>query len=202
MPEVREEVVNVKIAEIFSKDFGIDCRAERVKGRRRPDIRCYYRGFIVSIESSYNRSNAEEDAKRRVEQEPKLADIALALWIKEKDKFRDLPEALLEDVIRSARYGVKVFAPVELRGALLQFLEEGIKRKAEPATGWFEDVDLPTIKEIMEHSIVFLVREEEIARLMESIKIQFDNFIKALSSADPRGLCAEAFITFSTSSMG
>jgi PAS domain-containing protein len=187
MPEVREEVVNVKIAEIFSKDLDIDCRAERIKGRRRPDIRCYYRGFIISIESSYNRSDAEEDAKKRVEQEPKLADIALALWIKEKDKFRDLPEALLEDVIRSAKYGVKVFAPVELRGTLLQFLEEGIKRKAEPATGWFEDVDLPAIRGIIEHSIIFLVREEEIARLMESIKIQFDNFIRALNSVDPSG---------------
>jgi len=187
MPEVREEVVNVKIAEIFSKDLGIDCRAERIKGRRRPDIRCYYRGFIISIESSYNRSDAEEDAKKRIEQEPKLADIALALWIKEKDRFRDLPEARLEDVIRSAKYGVKVFAPVELRGTLLQFLEKGIKRKAEPATGWFEDVDLPAIRGIIEHSIIFLVREEEIARLMESIRIQFDNFIKALNSVDPSG---------------
>jgi hypothetical protein len=187
MPEVREEVINVKLAEILSKDFGIDCRAERVKGRRRPDIRCYYKGFIISIESSYSRSDAEEDAKKRIEQEPKLADIALALWIKEKEKFRDLPEAKLGDVIRSAKYSIKIFVPVEIRGTLLQFIERGIKRKAEPATGWFEDVDLPTIKEIIEFSTVFLVHEEDIAQLAESIRTQFDNFIKALNSLDRDG---------------
>jgi len=187
MPEVREEVINVKLAEILSKDFGIDCRAERVKGRRRPDIRCYYRGFIISIESSYSRSDAEEDAKKRVEQEPRLADIALALWIKEKDRFRDLPEVKLEDVVRSAKYSVKIFVPVELRDTLLQFIEKGIKRKAEPVAGWFEDIDLPTIRGIIEHSIIFLVREEDIAQLMESIRMQFDNFIKALNSLDSSG---------------
>ncbi len=73
MPEVREEVINVRLAEILSRDFGIDARAERVKGRRRPDIRCYYRGFIVGIEASYDRSDAEE----RIRQE--LADVALVL---------------------------------------------------------------------------------------------------------------------------
>jgi PAS domain-containing protein len=187
MPEVREEVINVKLAEILSKDFGIDCRAERVKGRRRPDIRCYYKGFIISIESSYSRSDAEEDAKKRVEQEPRLADIALALWIKEKDRFRDLPEVKLEDVVRSAKYSVKIFVPVEFRDTLLQFIEKGIKRKAEPVAGWFEDVDLPTIRGIIEHSIIFLVREEDIAQLMESIRTQFDNFIKALNSLDSSG---------------
>jgi PAS domain-containing protein len=187
MPEVREEVINVKLAEILSKDFGIDCRAERVKGRRRPDIRCYYKGFIILIESSYSRSDAEEDAKKRVEQEPRLADIALALWIKEKDRFRDLPEAKLEDVVRSAKYSVKIFVPVELRGTLLQFIEKGIKRGAEPATGWFEDVDLPTIRGIIEHSIIFLVREEDIAQLMKGVRTQFDNFIKALNSLDHSG---------------
>jgi PAS domain-containing protein len=187
MPEVREEVINVKLAEILSKDFGIDCRAERVKGRRRPDIRCYYKGFIISIESSYSRSDAEEDAKKRVEQEPRLADIALALWIKEKDRFRDLPEVKLEDVVRSAKYSVKIFVPVELRDTLLQFIEKGIERKAEPVAGWFEDIDLPTVRGIIEHSIIFLVREEDIAQLMESVRTQFDNFIKALNSLDSSG---------------
>jgi hypothetical protein len=187
MPEVREEVVNVKLAEILSRGFGVDCRAERVKGRRRPDIRCYYRGFMISVESSYSKSDAEKDAEKRIEQEPKLADIALALWIKEKEKFRDLPEARLEDVIRSAKYGVKVFAPADIRGTLLQFVKKGIKREAEPATEWFEDVDLPTIKAIIEHSIAFLVYEKDIAQLMEGARIRFDNFIKALISLDRDG---------------
>ena len=185
MLEVREEVVNVKLAEILSRDFGIDCRAERVKGKRRPDIRCYYKGFIISIESSYSRSDAEKDSEARIEQEPKIADIAIALWIKEK--FRDVPEPQLHQAVRMARYSAKVFAPFEVRGTLLQHLEKSIARKAEPATGWFEDVDLPTLKAIIENSIVFLVREEKVVEIMESVKVYFNNFINVLKSLDLNG---------------
>jgi len=187
MPEVSEQVINVKLAEVLSRDFNIDCRAERVKGRRRPDIRCYYKGFIISIESSYNKSDAEEDAKKRIEQEPRLADIALALWIREREKFRDLPELELEYVIKNARYSVKIFVPVEIEETLLQFLEKGVGRRAESATEWFEEVDLPTIKALIEHSIAYLIREEDIVQLMEKIRTYFDNFIKVLRSLDLTG---------------
>ena len=187
MPEVSEQVINVKLAEVLSRDFNIDCRAERVKGRRRPDIRCYYKGFIISIESSYNKSDAEEDAKKRIEQEPRLADIAMALWIREREKFRDLPELELEYVIKNARYSVKIFVPVEIEETLLQFLEKGVGRRAESATEWFEEVDLPTIKALIEHSIAYLIREEDIVQLMEKIRTYFDNFIKVLRSLDLTG---------------
>jgi hypothetical protein len=187
MPGVSEQVINVKLAEVLSRDFNIDCRAERVKGRRRPDIRCYYKGFIISIESSYNKSDAEEDAKKRIEQEPRLADIALALWIREREKFRDLPESELENVIKNARYSVKIFVPVEIEETLLQFLKKGVVRRAESATEWFEEVDLPTIKALIEHSIAYLIREEDIVQLMEKIRTYFDNFIKDLESLDLTG---------------
>lgn len=34
MPEVHEEVINVKLAEILSNEFGIDARSEIQKGRK------------------------------------------------------------------------------------------------------------------------------------------------------------------------
>jgi hypothetical protein len=187
VPEVREEVVNVKLAEILGRDFGIDCRAERVSGRKRPDIRCYYRGFIVGVEASYERGDAERDAEERVGQG--LADVVLALWIRER--FRDVPEPELARVIRGSRFGVKVFVPVDIRGTLLQYIERGIGRRAEPATGWFEDVDLPTIKSIVEHSVEFLVREEEVRRIMEEARTRFTNFVNTLRDADRSGAVRE-----------
>jgi hypothetical protein len=183
MPEVREEVVNIKLAEILAQNFSIDARAERVKGKRRPDIRCYYKGFIIGIEASYEKSDAERDAESRIEQG--LADIALALWIKER--FKDISEPELADVIRKSKFSVKVFVPREIRGTLLQFLEKGIKKKAEPVTEWFEDVDLPMLKAIIENSINFLSKEEEIQRLLEEMKSKFSDFINTLKNLDPRG---------------
>lgn len=180
MPEVYEDVINTKLAEILSRDFDIDARAERIRGRRRPDIRCYYRGFIIGIEASYNKDDAEEDAKRRIEQG--LADIALALWLKER--YRDVPEWELVEVIRKSKFDVKIFVPLDVKSTLIPFLEGIIVEKAQSATGWFEDIDLPMIKTIIENSISFLVREEEIQRLMERISLRFNDFINTLKNLD------------------
>jgi hypothetical protein len=183
MPEVHEGVVNVKLAEILSRDFGIDCRAERVRGRRRSDIRCYYKGFIIGIEVSYSKSDAESDAESRIEQG--LADIVLALWI--KHKFRDVPEERLSEIIRKSVFDVRIFVPVELKG-LLRYLEASVKRSVEPATWWFENVDLPTIRDIIENSVEFMIREEGVEELIGEMKLKFNDFINTLQALDGRGV--------------
>mgnify|MGYP000592537979 CR=1 FL=1 len=183
MPEVPEYVVNVKLAEILSKDFGIDARAERIKRRKRPDIRCFYRGLIIGIEASYNKSDAEKDAMARIEQG--LVDMALALWI--KTPYKDVPETMLEEYIRKSKFDVKVFVPKEIMGTLIPFLEKRIEKKAEPATGWFEDIDLPTLKIILDHAMEFLVKEEEIEKLIGEIKQKISDFTKSLALYDTQG---------------
>ena len=183
MSGVPEPVVNVKLADILSRELSIDARAERVKGRKRPDIRCYYRGLIIGIEASYSRSDAERDAQKRIEQG--LVDLALALWIKKP--YKDVSEQRLYEAIRSSRFDVKIFAPVELAGTLIPFIEKGIKKRAEPVTGWFTDIDLPTLKNIIENSVGFLVREEEVARLLSEVREKISDFIKVLADLDSRG---------------
>ena len=192
MPEVSEEVINVKLADILRRDFGIDARAERIKGRKRPDIRCYYKGFIIGIEASYDKKDAEKDAENRINQE--LVDIALALWIKEE--FKDMPEEQLYEAIKKSLYSVKVFIPKDFIPRenyimLLRSLEKSVERKAEPATGWFEDMNLPYIKMIIEHSISFMIKEEEIQMLMEKAETKFNDFIETLRNLDSKGIIRE-----------
>jgi len=180
--KVTEQVVNVKLAEILSESFGIDARAERARGRRRPDIRCYYRGLIIGIEASYSKSDAEKDAMRRIEEG--LVDIALALWLKRS--YPDVPESELKEIIKKSRFDVKVFVPEEVIGPLIPYLEETLKRRAEPATGWFVDVDLPMIKTILENSIGYLLREEEVRQLLEDMKLKISDFTKSLARIDEK----------------
>jgi len=87
--------------------------------------------------------------------------------------------------VKRSRYNVKIFTHEDVSSTLLQFLEKGIARKAEPATGWFEDVDLPLVKEIIENSIGFMIREEEIRLLMNNVKSVFENFVNTLKELDP-----------------
>jgi hypothetical protein len=189
MPEVHEEVINVNLAQILSRELNIPARAERIRDRRRLDIRCYYRGLKIGIETSYEKRDAERDAEERINQG--LAHIALALWIKQR--FKDMPETELTKAIGKSKFDVKVFVPLDLRGTLLQFFEEGIVRKVEPVTGWIEDVDLPAIKTIIEGSIrSFIVRERDIQRLIDNeIKPSVDDFIKVLKNLDRKGIIRE-----------
>jgi len=183
MPGVREEVINDRLAVILSGDLHIDCRAERPLRRRIPDIRCFYKGLVISIEASYNKNDAERDAERRIEQG--LADIAIALWL--KNEYRDVPEEELEKAIRSSTFDVKVFVPREIAGTLVPFLEKGVKKKAEPATGWFKDIDIPTLGTIISSAVEFLAKEEEVKRLIDEVKGKIDDFVKALNAIDANG---------------
>lgn len=180
MSEIPEYVVNVKLAEILSRDLGIDARAERVKSRKRPDIRCFYKGLVISIEASYSRKDAEEDAKKRIEQG--LADITIALWL--KTKYRDVSEIELEKAIHSSTFDVKVFVPREVAGTLISFLEKGVKIKAEHATGWFTDIDIPTLGTIISNAVEFLAKEEEVKKLIVKVREKIHDFINTLSSID------------------
>ena len=184
MPGVPEYVVNVKLAEVLNRELGIDARAERIKGRRRPDIKCYCRGLIIGIEASYSRSDAEKDAERRIEQG--LVDVALALWFKKP--YRDVSEQQLYEAIRNSRFDVKIFVPKEIAGTLIPFIEKYLEKKAEPVTGWFTDIDLPMLKTIIENSVGFLIREEEVTRLLSEVKGKIDDFVKTLTALDSEGI--------------
>ncbi|RLF13931.1 MAG: hypothetical protein DRN06_07885 [Thermoprotei archaeon] len=179
-----EYVINSRLAVILSRRLGIDCRAERVVRKKRPDIRCYYRGLIIGIEASYSRSDAERDAEKRLEEG--LVDVALALWIKQR--YPDVPEPELGKLIETSKFDVKIFVPREISETLLTFLEEKIGRKAEPATRWFKDIEIPFFKTLLDHVTEFLVREEEVKELIDEIKRKIRKFIDSCKNIDTRGI--------------
>jgi len=163
MPEVPEYIINAKLAEILSKELGIDARAERSKSGKRPDISCFYNGLMVVIETSYSKSDAESDAKKRIEQG--IADISIALWL--KNEYRNIPEVELERAIHSSKFDVKIFVPRD-------------------TSGWFTDIDIPALKDIINSAVEFLVKEEEVTKLIEDVESKISEFINALNSIDTK----------------
>lgn len=186
MPEVSEYVVNVKLAEILSEEFSIDCRAERVVSRRRPDVRCYYRGFRIGVEASYDRVDAEKDAEQRIEKD--LADIAIALWI--KTRYNDTPEQELHESIKRSRFDVKIFIPIEPTG-LLKYIESRSGLTAEPATQWLTDIDIPTLGALIKDSIEFVIKEEDVEARIKELQSKISDFIRVLSSLESARLVRE-----------
>ncbi len=179
MPEVHEEVINVKLAEILSKEFGIDARSERQKGRLRPDIRCYYKGFKVGIEASYNKQDAEKDAKARIEQG--LVDVSIALWIKKA--YHDVPENYLYKLIKESKFDVRIFVAKEIENTILAYIMK-TKKISQSVSGWFTELDIPKIKDVIDASIEFLIGRYEIDKYVNEIKEKINDFIKALNDLD------------------
>ena len=180
---VHEEEVNVRIADVLSEEFGLNCKPERPSGRRRPDIRCYYRGFNIVVESSYDKNDAERDARRRVEEDG--FDIAIALWLKEGDRYRaDLSTSELEKVIRSSRFDVALFTSSPQPG-LLKFITGRVGAKL--SADWFVDVDLNFIRNLIMHSIEYLIAEEEVEGTINEVNEELTNFINQLRN-QPEGV--------------
>lgn len=93
--EVFESVINDRISLLLRKEFSIDSRAER-SNKKRPDIICYHKGLLVGIELSYNRSDAEWDAEKRIREH--IADLEIAVWLKEH--YKNMPEEKLDERIK------------------------------------------------------------------------------------------------------
>ena len=180
MPGVRGEVAGVRLAEVLGGELGADCRAG---GWGRLGVRCYYRGFNVWVEVSHSRGCAEEGAGSAVERG--LADLAVAL--RAEGGLLDVPEQQLPEAARRASYGAKVFVQGDYGGSLLQFLERSAGRKAEPATGWFEGLDLPSVKALVESTVEFMAGEEEAGRLEAEARSLFQELVRSLAGLDPGG---------------
>ena len=176
-----EEVVNVRIADLLCEELGLNCAPERPSGRRRPDIRCYYRGFNIVVESSYDKNDAKKDAMRRIENEEGF-DIAIALWLKDGDKYSsDLSESRLKEVIRGSRFDMALFTSSP-QSELMKFIT-GKVSTAKLSADWFVDVNLSFIKNLIESSIEYLIGEKEVEKIIEDdVNKRLGNFIIALKN--------------------
>src|SRR4051812_9924859 len=123
MPRHREEVINVRLADLLS-GRGVHANAETVVGtpkRQLPDVRLEWHGVPMAIECKLDgpgvRNQVEEQAEQRLE--TNLASIALSLvypreLAESKDLSAELERSQLE--VRFAAIGGRVGSWVTLDG--------------------------------------------------------------------------------------
>jgi len=169
------EETNIRITDLLSEELGLNCRPNPSGS----DIHCYYRGFNIVIESSHDRGDAEENARKRIEGGEGF-DIAIALWLKEGDRYRaDLSVSELRELIRGSRFDAALFTSSPQPG-LVKFISEG---NARLSAGWFIDVDLGFIRDLISDSIEYLIREGEFQAVLSKVINGVNNFIQVMSNA-------------------
>ena len=176
LDEVFESIINDRVSLFLNNELGIDSRAERTS-KKRPDIKISYNGLLIGLELSYSRADAEQDAEDRIRQQQ--ADVVIAVWIKEH--YKNISENELDKKIRTSKYDLKVLT--EMQESLLPFIESKVKKK--PTTeGWFTNVNLSDLKDFIEHSIDYIVKEERVQQLTEETEQRVQEFIRTLTSLD------------------
>lgn len=101
-----ENRLNVLLSDLFCQ-LGIISRAEFL-GKDRRDIVIYHQGLAIVLEGSYSRQDAENDAKKRIEQ----LDTDIAIAIHYPSIFpQELGENEIRQKLRDCHFPVRMTCP-------------------------------------------------------------------------------------------
>jgi len=178
MPNVSrafESRINILLSELLN-ERGVISRSEIISAGRR-DVVVYHQGLVCVLEGSYSRSDAEKDAKRRIEQ--LNADIALAVYYNPEVFPQNLSERQIKDRILNTILSVKVVVPEDISGTLFEVL---YKRSviAKPLDDWY-DLDLDSLITLLKEIGQFILTEEVIEKIGNEVEDFIKMFVEFLS---------------------
>ncbi|MEM2560587.1 MAG: hypothetical protein QXD53_07375 [Candidatus Bathyarchaeia archaeon] len=180
-----ESRVNVALARLLER-AGFKERAERSsRDRCRVDVILLHRGFRIALEGSYEPSDAESDARQRLESQ--LCDLAVAVWYDRQLFPQEATESEIEGVLEKSTLRVKFFVPGEdVTGSLLSFLRGTDRLPPEPLVqGWLK-VDVPLLGDCINQAVQYMVSEERVKKAEEEIKVFVNEFCQSLGSVDKK----------------
>ncbi|MEM0486897.1 MAG: hypothetical protein QW080_02025 [Sulfolobales archaeon] len=173
---VHEDELNERVARVLNEGFGLNCRSERPRCRSSGvSIKCYYCGFRVVIEASYSSSDAESNARKRIEEG--LADIAIALHYTRQ--YLDVERQEIDELLKNSDFDAKVLVPRDFKG--LERYVASKTRAAMSKDGWFKNVKLETVVDIIRHAARYMLEEVEVWEEVEKIRQLIYDFINVAS---------------------
>jgi len=174
-----ESRLNVLVAHLLSERLGLRAISEYISSRRRADVAIFVNGVKVALEGSYSKSDAERDVQDKVDRG--LADLGIALHYREEYP-QNLTDAELEDVLKKSIFGIRLVVPRDVSNTLIAYLEN---RKISPewVTGWM-NASISDLASILNESIQFILREEDIERCVTEIENEINSFVSSLSHMD------------------
>ncbi|MCL0029632.1 N-6 DNA methylase [Dehalococcoidia bacterium] len=179
-----ESRLNVSLSDLL-QSLGIISRAELLnKGRR--DVVIYHQGLAIVLEGSYSREDAENDAKKRIEQ--LSADVALAIHYPHIFP-QELAEYQLKERLRKAFFPVRVIIPEDISGTLFQLLEQ--KRVVAKSLDIWQELDLNSLATLIREIGQFIISEESIKKAEADVSDLVQQFVAFLSSHSQSSAIAE-----------
>ncbi|MGC9209632.1 MAG: hypothetical protein ACP5GH_07350, partial [Nitrososphaeria archaeon] len=176
-----ESEINMRLADILRKNQNLTCYGERQEPHKRRDVVCYVNGLIIVLEASYSKKDAEDDAKRRVEEG--IADLIIAVHY--PSLLRRLQAEEIERALAGGKFEIKLFVPKHVDpNSLLNYL--GVHKVLVKASEWFE-ADLSALAELIRHAAEYMILETEISKTIDKSREVINSFVESLKNNE--GLC-------------
>lgn len=170
-----ENRLNVLLSDLLCQ-LGIISRAEFL-GTGRRDIVVYHQGLAIVLEGSYSRQDAENDAKKRIEQ----LDTDIAIAIHYPSIFpQDLGEGEIRQKLRECHFPVRVVVSEDISGTLFELLHKK-KIIAKPIEDWY-GLDLNSLATLIHEAGQFIISEESLRKAEEEVGSLIQSFVNFLTA--------------------
>lgn len=171
-----ESRLNILLSELL-QSLGVVSRAELLNNKGRRDVVVYHQGLAIVLEGSYSRGDAENDAKKRIEQ--LSADVALAVHYPSVFP-QELAEHELREKLRKATFAVRVIVPEDISGTLFELLEQK-KVIAKSLDDWHR-LGLNTLASLIREVGQFIISDEAVKKAEDDVSNFVQKFVSFLSS--------------------
>jgi hypothetical protein len=146
-------------------------------GKGRKDVLIYHQGLAIVLEGSYDKKDAESDAKRRIEQ--LAADVAIAVHYPATEFPQDLTADEIEAKLEKIKLPVRVIVPEEISG-ILSYLPQEKKVFAKLIDDWYE-LNLSELVSLITEIAQFIISEESVKKAEEDVGDLVQDFVDNLS---------------------
>jgi hypothetical protein len=157
--------------------MGVVSHSEHLTKEGRSDVIIYHQGLAIVLEGSYQKQDAENDAKKRIEQ--LSADVAIAIHYP-KTFSQQLTEGGIKEKLQESILPVRVIVPEDISGTLFRVLYQK-NVIAKPIEDWYE-LDLNLLATLIQEIAQFIISEEIVIKAEEDVSDLIQDFVESLSS--------------------
>jgi len=173
MKLVYENRLNVLLSELLNQ-MGVISHSEQLN-RGRKDIVVYNQGLRLVIEGSYDKTDAERDAEKRMEQLP--VDAAIAIHYPHEFP-QQLTEPKIKEKLKTARFGLKVIVAEDISGTLYEYF---LGKRLSLKPGEWIDTDLTLLSNVIREVGQFIISEKHVKEVEGKVEKFINDFVTDMS---------------------